>query len=453
MACSPNPSRATARCEPCAYLIGGVSVAADDARLQPLLAQSYGPGAAHGRPRCLCRKPHPELYISRIAGVFHLKRMPGTGGEHDPSCQSFEPPPELSGLGQVLGAAISEDPADGSTTLKLGFPLTKTGRRAASASEAVEDDDVTPSGARLTLRGLLHFLWEEAGFNRWTPAMQGKRNWGVVRRHLLMALDRKQACGAPLLEAVFIPEPWEETRKEEIAQRQRATLLRVASAGRGARRLLMLLGEVRLLEPGRYGHRLVLKHAPDVEFQLGDDLVRRLRRRFEAEFGFWEGQPGARDRPAGHLMAIGTFSVGLSGRPAIEALALMYVNPAWIPVEDAFDAEVIAQLIAGGVRFVRALRYNLPSTKPLACAVMLETAPRPTALYIVRPAAGEVYERLLGDIVRASPLQTWIWRVADGIIPRLPIVDRPGARPFGGPPDATALAFDPGERDSGEGPA
>jgi hypothetical protein len=394
------------RRSPGGYLIGDAAIAADDAGLQPALAEAYKAAPSGARPRCLCRAPHPELYITKVAGQFLLKRMPGTGVDHDPSCSSYDPPPELSGLGQVLGSAISEDPNDGSTVLKLGFALTKIGRKAPVRSEA-EREAASTSGARLSLRGLLHFLWEEAGFNRWTPAMSGKRHWGVVRFHLLRALDRKHAKGLPLSEAVFVPDVWVEQRKDEIAHRHRAALLKVASADRGQRKLLLLIGEVRRLEPGRFGHRLVLKHAPDVDFQVPEDLMKQLQRRFETELSFWRDQGDQRDRGSGHLIAIGTFA-------------------AWIPIEDAFDHAVIDQLLVRGGRFVKGLRYNLPATRPVACAVMQDTAGGPTALYIVRPGSTETFEKLLEDVVAESRLTSWIWRVPDGETPLLPEVARPG---------------------------
>jgi hypothetical protein len=62
------------------------------------------------RPICLCREPGLPMYIAPVSGRLILKRMPGSGGNHSPACDSYEPPPELSGLGQVLGSAIQENP-------------------------------------------------------------------------------------------------------------------------------------------------------------------------------------------------------------------------------------------------------------------------------------------------------------------------------------------------------
>ena len=100
------------------YRIGEQTVGADEPEFEDALAHAY---AQRQRPRCLCLATGVEMYIARIGGRHFVKRMPNTGSIHDASCESYEPPAELSGLGQVLGTAIEENVDDGYTALKLGF--------------------------------------------------------------------------------------------------------------------------------------------------------------------------------------------------------------------------------------------------------------------------------------------------------------------------------------------
>src|SRR4051812_32250046 len=81
------------------------------------------------RPSCLCRDGGVPMYVARVGARFFLKRMPLTGPQHDPACESYEPPPELSGRGEVAGSAIEENAEDGITRLKLDFSLSRTGKR------------------------------------------------------------------------------------------------------------------------------------------------------------------------------------------------------------------------------------------------------------------------------------------------------------------------------------
>jgi Protein of unknown function (DUF1173) len=77
-----------------------------DPRYEALLARCY---QAKQRPQCLCISMPVAMYISKVGETFCLKRMPNMGPSHAPFCESYEPPAELSGLGDVLGAAIVED--------------------------------------------------------------------------------------------------------------------------------------------------------------------------------------------------------------------------------------------------------------------------------------------------------------------------------------------------------
>lgn len=141
--------------------------------------------AAHAdrvRPACLCRPGggEREMYIARLgADPYVVKRMPDTGMVHAPDCPSYLPPESLSGLGQVLGAAIQESADTGITALRLGLRMGKADRNAPTATGGGDgsSDSVSTDGTRLTLRAVLHYLWQEAGLATWSPGMTGKRNW------------------------------------------------------------------------------------------------------------------------------------------------------------------------------------------------------------------------------------------------------------------------------------
>src|SRR5439155_9373829 len=152
------------------YRIAGQSVESDDPQFATLLGEVYG---TKNRPLCGCREPGVEMYIAKVFGKFLIKRMPDSGGNHASTCDSYEPPLQLSGLGQVMRTAIQEDPENGITTLKLDFPLIKRASRAAPIPSGGKTDSVKTEGHKLTLRGTLNFLWDQAGLNRWSPAMQG----------------------------------------------------------------------------------------------------------------------------------------------------------------------------------------------------------------------------------------------------------------------------------------
>jgi hypothetical protein len=107
---------------------------------------------------------------------------------------------------------------------------------------------------QMTLRALMHFLFERAGFNRWSPAMAGKRNQGVLRKYLLEAAEEIVVKGVPLAERLYVPEPFSESAKAEAAQRRREKLA-VLRPKDGQTPLAIVIGEFKASEATSQGRR------------------------------------------------------------------------------------------------------------------------------------------------------------------------------------------------------
>ena len=167
----------------------------DDPALQEALAAVYD---TPERPRCLCVSGGVEMYVA-----FHrrylAKRMPETGSQHHPACPLFEPSPQQSGLGELVGDAVVE--AEGAIELRVDFAWNRQVRGRAPGLRSDDDPgEVEAPRRRMSLRALTHFLFERAGFNRWSPAMAGKRSQGVLHKYLLRAAEQVRAKGVVLAE-------------------------------------------------------------------------------------------------------------------------------------------------------------------------------------------------------------------------------------------------------------
>lgn len=304
--------------------------------------------------------------------------------------------------------------------MRLDYSLTRVAGRSAPVASGAEAASVRTEGSRLTLRATLHYLWEQAGFHRWSPAMAGKRSWFVVRKYLLQAAEDKTTKGVSLADLLYLPEPFQPEHREEIAQRRITQLLRAATPIDGARRLMLVIGEVKEIAAARYGYKIVFRHLPDCPFMLDEEQHRRLRQRFDVELGLWDALPDS------HLLAIATFGLGRTGIATIEEVSLMAVTAHWIPFESTFEMQVIEAMVQAGRRFSKGLRYNLPSSRPLASLVATDTHPVPTAMYLLAPGAGEDYTSALEQLVHDSQLAHWIWRVGESEMPALPALGGQG---------------------------
>ena len=262
------------------YLIDGSVYIGNEPSLQEALAKVY---KLKDRPLCMCRQPGITMYIAKIADIYTIKRMPETGIEHSPHCESYEPPPELSGLGEVMGQAIKEDPMSGTISLKLDFALTKTTGRAPPPQSDSPSDTVKTDGKKLTLRSVLHYLWDVSGMTKWAPKMEGRRSWYTVQKFVTEAAQGKSTKGMDLASSIYIPEPFYPDRKGEISLRRDARFGDLQRLEKGSRKLMILVGEVKEICPARYGHKIIIKHAPDCHFMLQDDIHKRLLKRFSSE--------------------------------------------------------------------------------------------------------------------------------------------------------------------------
>ncbi len=365
------------------------------------------------RLECPCRTPRPEMYIASCGAGFLVKRMPNTGQRHAPECDSYEPPPELSGVAPYIGKAIQELPEDGNIVLRVGFPLSKgpavtwSPNISTDPKETVRDDP-----RKLGLRAFLHYLWDEAGFTKWRPGMAGKRKWSVIRYYLLQAARNKLIRNAPLGAMLYVPEPYSQDQDSEIKERRMALL--APMLGKGKKTYRIAIGEVKQILPTSRGHRVVLRHAPGFSFLLSNELHGRMLRNFATELDMHEATPEL------HLVIAATFSMSSGWLPFIEELTLMAVTPNWIPVVSPFEERLVEELTAQQRCFTKCLRYGHPAGEPLATVILRDTTPHEVALYILPPDAADDERRPLLDLAADSALPAWFWDPLSGETMTLP---------------------------------
>jgi hypothetical protein len=382
--------------------------------VQQLLATAH---TDRVRPLCLCRPDGVVMYIAKIGpDQYVIKRMPDTGLAHAHHCASYLPPEELSGLGQVLGSAITEEADSGLTAIKLGFRMSKAERAApGSAGGVAVADSVKPDPSRLTLRAVLHYLWQEAELATWSPGMAGKRNWRVVSWYLRQAARGKFTKGKPLATRLYIPEPFTAEKKTEIAARRLSAWAPLRQHG-PAQQFMMLIGELKAIDLARFGHKLVIKHLPDAPLMVDDVLLDRLTKRFADELELWQTDDD------GHLMCIATFSVGRAGLATAEEVSLVITDRNWLPYESPADKLLLDTAIENRRRFTKSLRYNLAPDKPMASLVFTDSE-TPTAAFLI---AGDDDRDAVAEIATQTGTEVWTWVIGEHMPPLPPRAHRQG---------------------------
>lgn len=382
------------------YRILGRIVAAQAADLPALLAEAY---ARKERAACLCREGEAlPLYIAMRHNQLILARWPNTGASHAPACDHYEAPDDLTGLGQVKGSAVIEDETSGDTLLKFAFPLAKNTAKAAPSSLTNDKPDVQSKGQRLTMRGLLHFLWDKAELTHWHPKMANKRNWYVVRRALMNTALGCKVKSDSLARFLFVPETFNLDHRDEIIGRRRSEL-GPAHASRDA--IMVLIGEVKAIEAARFGEKLTIRHLPDWPFLMDADMSRRFHKRFAIEEELWRSAEAE-----GHLIIAASFSIGASGLPQLYDITVMPVTRHWLPYESHEERLLIAKAVAERRRFVKGLRYNLANDTPIASITLKDTSEEATAIYLTRNLPDPAYDEALASLMRTGGVNHAVWR-------------------------------------------
>lgn len=311
---------------------------------------------AHGQAvvRCCCRTDdHPRRLSIRYrsdSDTFYLARFPETGHEHDPECIYYSPDPESSGMSGYRRGVV-EELADGGLRIKLEVGLQRratTTKATPSISPAAPSQ---PGKSAMTLLGLLHLLWTESGFNRWSPGMSGKRNLGLISYHLIAAAQSIKAGRTRLGEALLIAAT-QAGGKQEVANIERT----VESAQKD-RRLIAIAPLARFREE----FEATIERPPIMGFHgfpyliLDPQLWNKVKERFGTAIAAWREQ-----KRVIAILQLDVPKVLTSGRYLAEVrdVALMRVSSDWIPVESGYEAQACDALVQAGRRFEKPLRYD-----------------------------------------------------------------------------------------------
>lgn len=391
------------------FSILGRIIGIDDADLQEALAAVYD---TQERPRCLCQPDGIEMYVAKHR-EFVIKRMPDSGSTHHPSCPSYEPEYQHSGLGELVGEAVLE-PEPGHIELRVDFPWMRRLGHGVPGSEPQEVLEVSVPRKRMSLRALLHYLFERAGFNRWAPAMVGKRNQGVLRKYLLEAAEDIMVKGVSLSARLYVPEPFNENTKAEAARRRREKLA-VLRPYEGHIPLALVIGEYKTCEATAQGYRVWVKHMPDAPLLIERKAWARIERVFAPLFEACDADTGHRVR----LVVAALIRARREFTYEIDAMSLMLASEHWIPVEGVHELPLIDALVNQQRRFIKPLRYDAKSAAPFPNALLLDSGPQPVPLHVLS-AFMEAKERAAKEkAVAATKELPWTWWT-DQPLPRLP---------------------------------
>lgn len=383
------------------FFIKGESFSADDVRLQDALGHIY---ATPERPRCMCIPDGVEMYVAKHR-QYAVKRMPGTGNKHHPSCASFEPAYEQSGLGELIGDAVIERSPE-LIELRVDFPLARIPGKAVPRGEPVPSADISTGRRRMSLRAVMHYLFERAGFNRWTPAMEGKRTQGVIHKYLLEAAAEIEMKGARLLDRLYVPESFSAERKAEIAERRRNKLaILLAPEDATQFKMALVLGEFKEAESVASGRKVRIRHMPDAPLFIDNKEWERIVRVYGDLFEAVDADIKTRPR----LVLCALVYAKSEHTYRIDTASFILTTENWIPIDGMHELGLLQALIDRKRRFVKPMHYDAPPTMAFANALLLDTGERSTPLYVLSTFLGPKERTATERAIQECGAGTWVW--------------------------------------------
>lgn len=392
------------------FSIQGHVLNVDDPQLQGALAQVH---ETPERPRCLCVPGGVEMYVAHHRH-FVIKRMPETGSQHHPGCPSYEPELQQSGLGELLGEAVLESEF-GTVELRVDFPWIRSIGRGVPWGEPQDASEIEVPRRRMGLRALMHFLFERAGFNRWTPAMEGRRNQGVLHKYLQEAAESIVVKGVPLNQRLYVPEPFSEAGKAAVAQRRREKLA-VLRPREGQNPLAVVIGEFKASEVTPLGRRVWIKHMPDAPLLMAAKAWERIERVFAPLLEARYADGGQKVR----LMLVALIRARREHTYEIDVASLMLTSEHWIPVEGIHELPLVQALVDQQRRFVKPLRYDARNAAGFPNALLLDVGDSPVPLHVVSAYLDPKEQAAKALALKAGEETQWVWNTSESM-PTLPV--------------------------------
>ena len=337
------------------------------------------------------------MHVAQGHGTYVVKRVPLTGAHHSAACKHYQEPDGISGRA-YSAAAVRDELRAQKTYLSVDVSLSPRACRGF-------DDDSERDPAKLSLRAFAHYLFEEAGLNRWSPRIFRKRSWSVVRRELLDAAAKMIVKRRALLDVLYIPEAFDANRRGEIKQRRNKRLrtLKLPEAR------ILLIAEWERAERTPLGYFVTLAHMPDlpvlIEQKLWDRVTGQSLNRSASETG--------QVFDSAHQLLVGTIGRTPDGGLQLHAGTLITTTSEWLPVDHCDEHKLITDLVARRRRFTKCLSYDLNwRQQPCASAVLNDTSPRATVIYVARTGMDPAFNKTLAALAESSGMPSIRW-VAD----------------------------------------
>jgi hypothetical protein len=318
-----------------------------------------------------------------------------------------------------MGEAIIEHSPD-AVEVRVNFPLARVPGRPFPRGETLDPPEIHAPRRRMSLRALLHLLYERAGFNRWYPAMEGKRNQAVLHKYLNEAARDIVIQGRPLSDRLYVPEPFRVENKDAIADRRRRKLAVLQSPEDDVQfKMALIVGQYNGVESTVFGRKVLIRHMADAPLYVDAKVWEKIERTFG-------GLLAARDADVARKPRILLAALIYAKREhlyQIDTLTMMLLSDQWLPLEGPHELPLMDRLCEEGRSFMKPLQYDARTPAVFPNVLLLDTGDAPRPLHLIG-ALCEAMTRAAKEkaVLSAGESPVWIWRTEQPMPPLPPRV-------------------------------
>jgi Protein of unknown function (DUF1173) len=320
-----------------------------DTAAQEILARCKGK-----TPLCLCKQGGVPMYIAR-RHTYYLARMPLSGQRHAADCPSFEPDPNSCGRGIYSKTALSDN-HDGDLLVKLDVPFLIR----AGGGNPNENGLIMPSGMaretrdQLKLTGLMHLLWDRAGFNAWVPNMAGRRHYKQVQYYVSEAAESIRLRRHALAKHFYFPEPFVASEALAIESRRQALFNKLSRSVGGSPQRILMCAKIRSITLLDQGAELQFGHLPgSLVVKLDEHTLSTLKKHSSFAYVDWPNI-----HPSMNVFVLATIYRSKSTNWVSDQLTALVTTQQFIPLFNLTEALMVEKLINERRSFYKPMPYD-----------------------------------------------------------------------------------------------
>jgi hypothetical protein len=270
----------------------------------------------------------------------------------------------------------------------------------------------------MSLQALLQFLFEQAGFNRWSPAMDGRRHQGVIQKYVYEVAAELRLKGKVLADWLYIPERFDEAMKEQISARRRDRLSVLRPSDGGGYEMALVVGELKDVIDSAGDVRIRLRHMSDAPLTMAAKDWLRLQRKFNWMFDLKASEVGDQVRVIMCVLVYAKQEHVLH----VDTATCMLTSRNWIPLDAAFEVDLARKLTEEKRRFLKPLRYDAGPSEAFPNFLLLDAGSVPTPLHVLSGFMGKAALAAKEKAIALSDTTPWVWHTNAPMAPLPPIV-------------------------------